>query len=59
MSTLPAGIAAEAAQLRANVALSSIKKNAEAGQDIANLLQQSVDNVPTSSVRGTNVNRTA
>lgn len=55
MADLPAGIAAEAAMLRANVALSSIKKNADAEKQIANLLEETILNVPAAS-RGGSLN---
>ncbi|MCI5059614.1 MAG: hypothetical protein MRY79_00925 [Alphaproteobacteria bacterium] len=53
---IPAGIAAQTAQARANVALSAIKQNAEADKQIANLLESAVASIPTSPIRGTNVN---
>lgn len=52
---VPATIAAEAAILRQNVALASIKQTAKADQQIANILQDSLTNVAASS-RGNNVN---
>jgi len=58
MVTIPADIAAEQAQARLNVALSSIKANAEAQAQVANILQEATQNVPVSSSRGTNFNRT-
>jgi len=42
MTTIPAGIAAEAALTRQNVTLSVIKQNAEQGQAVAQILDQSV-----------------
>ena len=57
--TLPPTIAAEAAITRQNVALSAIKRNADAEKQIANLLEQAIDNVPTSSLRGGKLNITA
>ena len=57
--TLPPTIAAEAAITRQNVALSSIKRNADAEKQIANLLEQAIDNVPTSPLRGSRLNITA
>lgn len=50
---IPAAIAAEAAITRQNVALSTIKRNAEQSQAIANVLEQAVQSDPT---RGSNVN---
>lgn len=55
---VPATIAAEAALLRQNVALSTIKQAAKADQQIANILQDSLTNVAASS-RGKNVNFSA
>lgn len=56
MTQIPATIAAEAALTRQAVALSVIKQNAEAAQGLANILEQSVQNVPVSSSRGANIN---
>lgn len=56
MTTAPAGIAADAAQLRQNVTLSVIKQSAQQGQAIANLLEEAVDSSPIDGPRGTNVN---
>jgi hypothetical protein len=53
---LPAGIAAEMALARQNVALSVIKQNAQAAQAIAGILGQAVQNVPVSPVRGSQLN---
>jgi hypothetical protein len=55
------GIAAQIAQTRQNVAFSAIKQNAQAEQQIADILQQSSDAtaVPNSPVRGTNVDLSA
>lgn len=55
-AALPAAIAAQMAQTQLNVALSSLKANAQADQQIANILEQAVQTVPASSSRGTNVN---
>jgi len=49
------GIAAQIAQNRQNVALSSVKSNAQAEQQLANILQESLTQVPSSPVRGVNV----
>lgn len=56
-----AGIEAQIIQGRQNVALSSIKQNAEAERQIANILEQSAEAiaVPFSPVRGTNVDLSA
>lgn len=59
MTSLPAGIAAQQAQLQANVALSAVKSAAQADQQLAALLQETVENVPVSSSRGTAVNTSA
>lgn len=53
---LPAGIAAEAALTRQNVALSVIKQNAEQGEQIAQLLDETIRSAPVNSSRGSNVN---
>lgn len=56
---LPPTIAAETALARQNVALSTIKHNAEQDQAIANILEQAVRSAPLSRSRGTNVNTSA
>lgn len=56
--SLPAGIAAQQAQLQQNVALSAIKSSAEADRAIAEILAESTSSVPTGS-RGSIVNITA
>ncbi len=53
---VPAGIAAETALSRQNVALSVIKSNAEQDQKLANVIEQSVQSAPVSNTRGTNIN---
>lgn len=53
---VPAQIGAQIAQDRLNVALSSIKANADAEKQIANILDESLRSVPGSPVRGVNVN---
>lgn len=58
MDLLPAAIAAEAAVTRQNVALSTLKASADADKQIANLLEDTLLNVPSGS-RGGNVNLTA
>jgi len=58
-SAIPAGIAAEQAILRQNVALSVVKASADADQAMANLLAESAQSAPISGTRGTNVNITA
>lgn len=58
-SAIPAGIAAEQAILRQNVALSVVKASADADQAIANLLAETARSAPVSSSLGTNVNITA
>ncbi len=55
---LPAGIAAQQAQLQQNVALSTIKSSAEADRAIANILTEAVSAAPSGS-RGSIVNITA
>ena len=53
------GIAAQIAQTRTNVAYSAIKSNAQAEQQIANVLQNAISNVPNSPVKGVNVDLSA
>ena len=53
---VPASIAAEAAITRQNVALSIIKSNAKQSQQIANIIEKSVQSAPVSQARGTNLN---
>jgi len=53
---LPAAIAAESAILRQNVALSSIKQNAERDEQFANIIAETANSAPVSETRGTNVN---
>ena len=59
MTTVPAGIAAEQAILRQNVALSVIKQSADQAQAIVQILDESLRSAPVSSARGTNVNISA
>lgn len=51
------GVAAQLAQTRQNAAFSGIRQNAQAEQQIANVVQESAEAiaVPGSPVRGTNV----
>lgn len=58
-AVLPAAIAAQQAQLQANVAMSAIKSAAQADQQLANLLLETIENVPVSASRGTNLNTSA
>lgn len=55
---LPASIAAQAAITQQNVALSVIKQAAQADRQIANILENAIQNVPTSRLGG-NVNFSA
>ena len=55
MTSIPAGIAAEAAITRQNVALSVIKQNADQSKAVANILEQAVQNAPADGSRGTKV----
>lgn len=50
------GIAAQLAQTRNEVALSSIKFNADSEKQIADVLQSAIASVPGSPVKGVNVN---
>jgi len=54
--SLPPTIAAEAAITRQNVALSSIKANADRNQQFAEVISESVQSAPVNQTRGTNVN---
>lgn len=56
MTNIPAGIAADQALAQQKVALSVIKKSAEAERGIANILQQSAETVSANTSRGQNVN---
>ena len=56
MTTVPAGIAAEQAVLRQNVALSVVKQSAEQAQALAEILEQSARTAPVNQARGSNVN---
>ena len=51
---IPAGLAAESALLRQNIALSVVKASTDADQQIAKILEESVRSAPLSSARGTN-----
>ncbi len=54
---IPPTIAAEAAITRQNVALSSIKANADRDQQFAEVISDSVQqSAPVSQTRGTNLN---
>jgi hypothetical protein len=53
---IPAGIAAEQALLKQNVALSVIKQSFEQQQKLVQILDESARSAPLSSSRGTNVN---
>lgn len=59
MTGLPPTIAAEAAINKQNVALSVIKSAADADQQIANILEQSLRSAPVSQTRGVNLNTNA
>ena len=50
------GIALQVAQTRNELALNSIKQNAESDKKIADLLQSAAASIPNSPVRGVNVN---
>lgn len=41
---------------RQNVALSSLKRSADTEKQIADLLEKAIENVPTSSIRGSTLN---
>ncbi len=50
------GVALQVAATRNDLALNAIKQNAESDKQIADLLQSAAASVPSSPVRGTNVN---
>ncbi len=49
-------ISAQISQTRSDVALSVIKQTANSERQIADLLQSASASIPTSPIRGTNVN---
>ncbi|MCB1783953.1 MAG: hypothetical protein KDI13_08140 [Alphaproteobacteria bacterium] len=53
---LPAGIAADAALARQNVAFSAIKSSADQSKAIAKILEKSIESVPKSASHGQNLN---
>ncbi len=55
---IPPTIAAEAALTQQNLQLSLIKKNAQQGQAIANIVEQAVQNAPPGGSRGTTIDIT-
>ncbi|HOO81312.1 MAG TPA: hypothetical protein PK513_02280 [Alphaproteobacteria bacterium] len=59
MTAVPAGIAAERAILRQNVALSVIKQSADQAQALVQILDDAARSAPISSTRGTNINTSA
>lgn len=56
---IPAGIEAQAALTRQNVALSVIRNAAQQDQAVADILRQSVETIKASTTRGVNLNTTA
>lgn len=52
-------VAAQVAQSRSNFSIGQIKQEAEAGKQIADMLQSAVSSVPSSPVKGVNVNISA
>ncbi len=59
MTSLPAGIAAEQALTRQNVALSVIKQSNEQQQKLVEIIADAARSAPVSSARGSNVNFSA
>ena len=55
MTDISAGIQANVALTRQAIALETVKKSAEAERAIANVLDEAVGSVPSSSVRGSNL----
>jgi len=49
-------IAVQTAQTRADFSTSQIKQNAEADQQVADLLESAAASIPTSPIKGVNVN---
>ncbi len=56
MTAVPAGIAAEQAMLRQNVALSVIKQSADQAQALVQILDDAARSAPVSGTRGSNLN---
>ncbi len=56
MSSIPPTISAEIALSRQNVALSSVKQNAEQEQAVAEIVDESARTAPVNKTRGANVN---
>ena len=52
-------IAAQVAQSRADFAIGQIKQNANSEKQIANLLDSAIASVPSSPIKGVNVNISA
>ena len=53
---LPASTAINSALLRQNMTMSVIKSNAEQGEMVAKILEESIRSTPISTARGTNIN---
>jgi len=53
---LPAAVAAETALARQNVALSVVKANVEQSEQLAQIIEETVQSAPVNGSRGTNVN---
>lgn len=56
---IPAGIEAQAALTRQNIALSVIRNSAQQDKAVADILRQSLETIKASTTRGTNINTTA
>lgn len=56
MTSVPAGIAAEQAITRQNVALSVIKQSSEQQQKLVEIIDEAARSAPLSGARGSNVN---
>jgi len=55
-STAATALTAQIGQARSNFSVDAVKQNADAQQQTADLLEAATDNIPSSPVRGTNVN---
>lgn len=53
---IPASVEADMALTRQNVALSTIKHNADRDQQMAKVIEKSIESAPVSGSRGTNLN---
>lgn len=59
MTAAPAGIAAEQAIAKQNIALSVIKQSSDQAQALVQILDDTARSAPLSKTRGTNINISA